>query len=101
MKRIIEGKMYNTDTARAIASDSESYPSDFNYCCETLYLKRTGEYFLDGEGGPMSKYARGNGDGSCGFGDAITPLSKAQAKKWMEQHASADKYIEIFGEVAE
>jgi hypothetical protein len=30
----------------------------FRWVCEELYRKRTGEYFLYGEGGPMSKYSR-------------------------------------------
>lgn len=42
MKKVINGKMYNTETAKKLDSNGTeqlSY-SDFNYWCETLYLKK-------------------------------------------------------------
>ena len=46
MKKIISGKLYDTETAKEIAvwNNGRSY-SDFSHCVETLYKKRTGEYF--------------------------------------------------------
>lgn len=75
MKKIIHGKMYDTETARLIkAEDSDSmYPS--------LYRKRTGEYFLGGEG--------------------IEPLTYAQAKEWAEIAMTAEEYETEFGKVTE
>lgn len=47
MKKIINGKAYNTETAKELGSYWNGYPhGDFSYVCETLYVKRTGEYFL-------------------------------------------------------
>jgi hypothetical protein len=102
MKRIMDGKMYDTETAKVVAT---SYAvgvarNDFRYYEEELHLKKTGEYFLYGEGGPMSRYAQSCGDG-YESGSGIIPLTEAEAKKWAEQRLDADEYIAIFGEVEE
>ena len=47
MKKIINGKLYDTDTAKEVfAISCGNGPSDFHYYAEQLYRKRTGEYFL-------------------------------------------------------
>ena len=47
MKKIINGKKYDTNTATKVADYWNGYgASDFNYVSEELYLKNTGEYFL-------------------------------------------------------
>ena len=62
MKKIINGKKYDTDTAQELASwDNGGGWRDFHHCEETLYRKKTGEFFLFGEGGPMTKYAVSTG----------------------------------------
>lgn len=101
MKQIINGKMYNTETAKELTSWSNdvSY-SDFSHCREVLYRKKTGEYFLYGEGGAMSKYSEYHGNCSSG-GSKIIPLTENKAKAWAEKHIDSDKYIEIFGDVEE
>ena len=102
MKRIINGKMYNTETANRIAAYDNGCPhNDFNYYREELYLKRTGEFFLYGEGGPATIYCNVYDDGCTGFGWDIIPLELHEAKSWCERHLSADRYVEIFGEVEE
>lgn len=101
MKLIINGKKYDTDTARKVGYWSNSYGrSDFKWCEETLYCKRTGEYFLYGEGGPMSRYAESCGDG-WGSGSRIVPLTYEAARKWAEENLSVEEYEDEFGEVSE
>lgn len=96
MKKIINGKRYDTDTAKKIGDDYYSNPRDFNYWEETLYRKNTGEYFLHGEGGPASKYAVTIGQNQWSGGEKIIPLNEAAAKKWAEDHLSADEYEKYF-----
>lgn len=100
MKKIINGKMYNTETAKLIGDWYDYYPGDFRYVREELYVKKTGEYFIYGVGGAMSRYAERDGDGRCG-GCAIVPYTVSEAKEWVEKYCSADTYIEIFGEPEE
>lgn len=97
MRKIINGKLYDSDTAKSIGSDSYSNPRDFNYWCEVLYQKRTGEFFLFGEGGPMSRYSRSMGDNSWSGGEQIIPLSYDKARKWAEEHLTVDEYEAAFG----
>jgi len=102
MKKIINGKMYNTETAEFIADyNSPHFQNDLNFYEETLYLKKTGEYFLFGKGNPGSPYnerTRCNSwTGSC----EIIPISLERAKKWVERNLSADDFQELFGTVEE
>lgn len=102
MKKIINGKVYDTTTAeRAGGWDNGCSYSDFGYCGEDLYRKRTGEFFLHGTGGPMSKYSVSYGDNEWGGGEKIIPLSYEAAREWAESHLTAEKYEAIFGEVVE
>lgn len=97
MKKIINNKVYDTDTAKELGVDSYSNARDFNYWCERLYQKRTGEYFLYGEGGPASKYAVSVGQNCWSGGEKIIPLAAASARDWAEKHLDADDYEKLFG----
>ena len=101
MKKIINGRLYDTETAKELGGDSYSNRRDFHYWAETLYKKRTGEFFIYGEGGPLSKYAEAVGLNEWSGGERIMPLSYAEAQKWAEEHLDGDTYIEIFGEPEE
>ena len=101
MKKIIDGRKYDTDTAKEIGYDSYSNSMDFHWWEETLYRKANGEYFLHGRGGPMSHYARQVEQNSWSGGQRIEPMTWAEARKWAEDHMSADEYEAEFGEVEE
>ena len=95
MKKIINNKVYDTDTARELGMDAGG--DGFSGWCERLYQKRTGEFFLYGEGGPMTKYAHTIGQNSWSGGEKIMPLSAAKAREWAEEHLDGDDYEAIFG----
>ena len=99
MKKIINGRKYDTDTAKVIASYSNEIPSDC-YFSETLYQKHTKEFFVYGHGGAMSKYAE-TCYGSRTDGETIIPLSLDEAKEWVATYSTVEIYETIFGEVAE
>lgn len=106
MKKIytINGKdrLYNTETAQELASWTNEYsPSDFNWYGEDLYLKKTGEYFLYGYGGPASPYSKSVGMNSWSGDEEIRPLTYDEAKEWAKNHLEADEYMKLFGEVSE
>lgn len=102
MKKIINGKLYDTETAKEIGSRHHGEgPRDFRYYSETLYRKRTGEYFLYGYGGPMSRYAVSTGQNQWSGGERIEPMSYKSAKEWAEENMYADDYMEEFGPVEE
>lgn len=102
MKRIINGRKYDTETATEIYEWSDNAPRDFSYIEETLYRKRTGEYFLGCYGGPMTRYAEREAYGSgYTYGSAITPMTYDEARSWAEGHMPVDEYEAEFGEVPE
>lgn len=102
MKKIINGKAYDTETAKELGSWSNMADySNFSQFSETLYRKKTGEFFLYGEGGPMTKYAVAEGSNSWRGGSRIMPLSFQEARVWAEEHLSGDEYEAIFGAVTE
>ena len=55
-KKIINGKKYDVETARLVDRWTYGNPSDFYYQDEMLLCKKTGEYFLYAQGGPLSDY---------------------------------------------
>lgn len=100
MKKIIGGKKYNTETAEVVATAKHGALRDFDYCEETLYRKRSGEFFLYGYGHAASKYAKVV-CGDWGPGSAIVPQTYDQARDWAERSLDVDEYEAIFGEVPE
>lgn len=82
MKKVINGKLYNTDTANEIG-----YIYDTSGCGnwdEYLFQKKTGEFFLK--------------HWSYRSGEYIEPISFREAQKWVEDHMDADSYSKIFGD---
>lgn len=45
MKQVINGKLYNTETAQEICSCQYGYPRDFDYVLEELYRKKMENFF--------------------------------------------------------
>jgi hypothetical protein len=97
MKRIISNKVYDTATARELARIDTGSTAELSFWCESLYQKRTGEYFIHGEGGPMSRYAVSVGQNEWGWGEKIIPLSAEKARAWAEEHLDTEEYERIFG----
>lgn len=98
MKKIIKGKLYDTDTAKKVGywSNGRGY-RDFTFCEESLYRKRTGEFFLYGSGGPSSRYSQRVDQNCWSGGEDIIPMSAPAARDWAEEHLDADDYAAIFG----
>ena len=101
MKKIINGKKYDTETAVWICNHSDGYTSDFNFIDEDLYRKKTGEFFLAGEGGAMTEYSHTVSQNCWARGSGIFPLTINEAREWGEDHMNCKEFEEVFGEVAE
>lgn len=100
MKKVINGKLYDTATAKE-CGDDHHHGGDLDYYIDTLYRKKTGEFFIHGEGGPRTKYGQHTGNNHWSGGEKIIPLSYAEARGWAEEHLTGDEYEAIFGPVAE
>ena len=97
MKAIKNKKTYDTETATKIGGNGYGYPRDFRYWYEALYRKKNGEYFLSGEGGPLSKYAVSTGTSETSGSETIIPMTPDEARDWAEVNLDADDYIAAFG----
>lgn len=81
MKKIIRGRVYDTETAKQIGYDNDNPTGNWK---ETLYRKKTGEFFVQ--------------HWDAWNGGKIDPISFNTAKEWLEKHGSAEQYAEVFGE---
>ena len=99
MHRTIANKTYDTTTAKALGNWQKGYASERGYISETLYLKKNGEYFLHGEGGPRSRYAQRVAPNTWGYGERILPLSNDEAHAWAENHLNEPIFEGIFSGV--
>ena len=87
MKKVINKKLYNTETAQRIGITWIGTELD-RTGWEELYRKKTGEFF--------TLYHRFND-----HFEKITPLTYDEAQEWAEKHLDGDDYINIFGEPEE
>ena len=101
MKKIINGKVYDTEKAAFIARSDHDNIKDAtgNACKQALYRKKTGEFFVHLEGTSITLHNIFQHDYRQGRG--IYPLTYEQAAKWAEHELPADRWTEIFGDPEE
>lgn len=101
MKKVIDSKVYDTETAEEIHSWSNSfYGSDFKRCSKELYRTPKGAYFVHGAGGPLSEYREPAGNGWSG-GEDIILLEREDVVPWLEKHEDAEVLLRDFSEELE
>ena len=85
MKRVIDGLVYNTETAKLICSiGCNAYKSDFRWHETALYRTPKGRYFLAGKGNASSMWARRVCD-AYGAGEGMRVLSSEEAREYAER----------------
>ena len=93
MKEIINGEIYDTDTAKYICHYPETSAEygDYLECCYTVYQKETKEFFVDVvlffERRKEIRY--------------IEPLTNEKAQELCDGLMETDEYTALFGEVEE
>lgn len=98
MKQIIDRRIFDTETAQEIHSESNGLSStDFRSQTETLYQTKSGSFFLHGEGGGLTKYAASVGNSTC-EGEEILPMSKDEAYDWLESVDAVGVIEEYFSD---
>ena len=91
MKRIINNKVYDTNTAMYIGTYLGDWDDKTKWFREELYKKRTGEYFIYVEGGPESRHGK---DGQKS--EEIKPLNFEEAKHWGKKYLEEIEYMVEF-----
>lgn len=100
MKKVINGSLYDTETAKPLGQRNDYY-DHLSWMSETLYRTKSGKYFVYGEGGGNSRYAVMTECGHWESGAKITPVSLDEAQKWAEEHLTGDEYLAAFGPTQE
>ncbi len=84
MKKVINGKTYRTHTAQLIITLPCAFPKTDNKWHQThLYRNQQGAYFLAGEGGSLSRWAKVTPRGAIA-GEGIDPISKDEARAYAQ-----------------
>ena len=97
MKKAIDGKIYDTEKAELIGSyDAGLGTRDFRNFKEDLYRTKKGRWFLAGQGGPLTKYARRAGNNGWTNGSRIIPISEAEARAWCEHYMAVELTEKLF-----
>jgi predicted DNA binding CopG/RHH family protein len=98
VNKIINNKRYNTYSARFLGEwNNGKQPGDFEFVRESLYVTKSGNYFLHGEGGGGSDYcAKSLDEHPNGCGEVIKPLSAAEAQRWAEKVLDANEFTVMF-----
>ncbi len=76
MKKIVRGKVLDTETAEVVKKITFGEFGDANGYEETLYVTAEGAYFIYTNGGPESKYPSEN----------ITLKYQASVDKWLKDN---------------
>ena len=86
MKKIIDGKRYDTDTAEHLCSlPSVEDTTNFNWHATSLYQTKKGTFFIAGEGNAFSLWAeRDAGENSWSSGRGLRAVTAAEARQHME-----------------
>lgn len=101
MKKVIEGKVYNTETAELVHEWSNGhFGNDFRYRSKDLYRTKKGSWFLHHVGGPMSDMAKSYGNSVCGSVD-IEPVTSNDALRFLESHGGAEVVLKYFADQIE
>ena len=102
MKKVINGRMYDTETATMLGKVTLGEPRNWDYHEEVLFQKKNGDYFFRLEGTVISRCLQHIFPEILNASaERICPTSKRIAMQWAEENFDGDKYVEIFGEVEE
>lgn len=92
MRKIVGGKMYDTETARLISNGKNMVLQK-----TSLYQKTTGEFFKLITRHKCNRLV----SLKAPFEEEVIPLTGEEAEKWIEDNLTVEEYEAIFGEVEE
>jgi len=97
MKRVINGKTYDTQTAESLCDGAANLAFvDFRDLYEHLYRSPKGQYFVAGCGGPMTKYKQWSGRHRYGWGEGLTLVTELEAKRYVENFGTPEEFEAAF-----
>lgn len=104
MKKIINGKTYNTETATWVDSLIINSRDSWNNVSEDLYITKNGNFFLSGYGESNTRWAVKFGqykDKRGTLTSDIQAITKKEALAWCEKNSNPETIEEHFSEIVE
>lgn len=106
MKVIINGVRYDTEKATLIGEADNigggiSRTSIHFWEAELYVTPKSGRYFLAGRGGPMSRFARSEGNNSWSGGSGIHPMTREEAFAFAQEELPLETVEEHFADMVE
>ena len=96
MKKIIDGKLYDSDKAEQLALSTNKYPPGNSYFeAEMLYRSPQGQLFIYGHGGPLSGYGITKGNTHYG-GEELWLVTEEEAKEFCIENNLTSAVLELF-----
>jgi len=101
MKKIIDHKVYNTETAELITSNDNGLSrSDFNVIEKNLYRTKRGQFFLHVFGGANTSYAT-KSNGFSSEGETIELINNEEALEILIEWGEIELVEKMFPGVIE
>lgn len=97
MIKVIDGKRYNTATAKKVHSVSHGFLGDFEYREKTLYRTPKGSWFLYHRGGAQTDMVTYVGGGYSG-GEDIEPITEDEAFDFLQEVNGVEALEQYFGD---
>ena len=103
MRRIIDGKVYDTKRAEELCNISPDGFSrnDLGWEDTHLYVTEKDTFFLAGKGGPLTRWTILEGHSVHRSGKGMIVLGRDEARRLVEQHCNRKTFVCLFGEAKE
>ena len=96
MRKVVKGKVVDTERMQKLAEVRFGNLTDYNYVWETLfYDPESKSLYLYGRGGAASRYAEPVGINQWAEGERLTKITKGLVLLWLEENQiSIDEELE-------
>tara|TARA_Y100000310_G_C20541072_1_gene743324 strand:- start:338 stop:649 length:312 start_codon:yes stop_codon:yes gene_type:complete len=96
MKRIVDGLVYDTETATKVAEWRTGYGRAFYAFDEAIFVTKNGRWFRAGHGGPKTVYRQQAGVNTYSSGWGLIPLTDDEALQLLETRGEIKAIEEHF-----
>jgi len=87
MRKVIDGKRYDTEAAELIYVWNNGRYGDFRFRSKSLYRTRNGAWFFYHAGGPVTDMAVSVGNNGYGGSETIEPIDDDDAYGFLQAHS--------------
>lgn len=101
MRRVIDGKIYDTETAALLHYWDNGNNGRFHFRTKALYRTPKDRYFLVHEGGAMTDMAKQVDSNNVSGSEAMEVIDRETAIRFLESHGGSEVLIREFPDAVE